>query len=64
LAKEFDFANKLGAMARQASAERAWASIYRFNENLKKGIKGKKVGFPKFPKNCRSVESKTHSWKL
>ena len=51
-------------MARQASAERAWASISRFNENLKKGIKGKKAGFPKFPKNCRSVEYKTNSWKL
>ena len=29
-AKEFDFANKLGAMARQASAERALASLSRF----------------------------------
>jgi putative transposase len=54
-AKEFDFANKLGAMARQASAERAWASISRFYENVKKGIKGKKVGFPTFQKDCRSV---------
>ena len=52
-AKEFDFANKLGAMARQASAERAWASISRFYDHVKKGIKGKKVGFPKFQKNCR-----------
>jgi putative transposase len=63
-AKEFDFANKLGAMARQASAERAWASISRFYENVKKGIKGKKVGFPSFQKDCRSVEYKTNSWKL
>ncbi|MBD2512793.1 transposase [Nostoc muscorum FACHB-395] len=63
-AKEFDFANKLGAMARQASAERAWAAISRFYDNLKKGIKGKKVGFPKFQKHCRSVEYKTNSWKL
>jgi putative transposase len=63
-AKEFDFANKLGAMARQASAERAWASISRFYDNVKKGIKGKKVGFPKFQKDCRSVEYKTNSWKL
>ncbi|WP_293127061.1 transposase [Microcoleus sp. bin38.metabat.b11b12b14.051] len=63
-AKEFDFANKLGAMARQASAERAWASISRFYENIKKGIKGKKVGFPKFQKDSRSVEYKTNSWKL
>ena len=35
-AKEFDFANKLGAMARQASAERAWASISRFHEKRQK----------------------------
>ncbi|PSB29242.1 transposase [filamentous cyanobacterium Phorm 46] len=63
-AKEFDFANKLGAMARQASAERAWAGISRFYENIKKGIKGKKVGFPRFQKDCRSVEYKTNSWKL
>jgi putative transposase len=64
LAKEFDFANKLGAMARQASAERAWAAISRFYDNVKKGIKGKKVGFPQFQKDCRSVEYKTNSWKL
>jgi len=63
-AKEFDFANKLGTMARQASAERAWAAISRFYDNVKKGIKGKKVGFPKFQKDCRSVEYKTNSWKL
>lgn len=63
-AKEFDFANKLGAMARQASAERAWAAISRFYDNVKKGVKGKKVGFPKFKKDCRSVEYKTNSWKL
>ena len=63
-ASEFDFANKLGAMARQASAERAWASISRFLDNVKKGIKGKRVGFPKFQKDCRSVEYKTNSWKL
>ena len=63
-AKEFDFANKLGAMARQASAERAWASISYFYDHVKKGIKGKKVGFPKFQKDCRSVEYKTNSWKL
>ena len=63
-AKEFDFANKLGAMARQASAERAWTAISRFYDNVKKGVKGKKVGFPQFQKDCRSVEYKTNSWKL
>lgn len=63
LAKEFPFANKLNSSARQASAERAWSSISRFYENCKKQVKGKK-GFPKFKKNCRSVEYKTSGWKL
>ncbi len=57
-------ANKLGAMARPASAEKAWASLSRFNENVKKGVKGRKVGFPNFQKDCRSVEYKTNSWQL
>ncbi|WP_375340750.1 RNA-guided endonuclease InsQ/TnpB family protein [Okeania sp. SIO2C9] len=63
LAKEFPFANELNSMARQASAERAWSSINRFYENCKKGVAGKK-GFPKFQKNCRTVEYKTTGWKL
>jgi putative transposase len=63
LAKNFPFANELNSMARQASAERAWSSIHRFFENCKKGIPGKK-GFPKFQKDCRSVEYKTSGWKL
>lgn len=63
LAKEFDFANKLNSMARQAAAERAWASISRFSDNCKKKVPGKK-GFPTFQKNCRSVEYKTSGWKL
>jgi putative transposase len=57
-------ANKLGAMARQACAEKAWASLSRLYENVKKGVKGRKVGFPKFQQNCRSVEYKTNSGKL
>lgn len=64
LAKNFDFANNLNSMARQSSAERAWSSISRFYDNVKKGIKGKKVGFPSFQKDCRSVEYKTSGWKL
>ncbi|MGB6301076.1 MAG: transposase [Rivularia sp. (in: cyanobacteria)] len=63
LAKQFPFANELNSMARQASAERAWSSINRFYENCRKGIAGKK-GFPKFQKDCRSVEYKTSGWKL
>jgi|GEM_PF-2669410 len=57
-------ANKLGARARQASAERAWALLSRFYENVKKGVKGRKVGFSKFQKDSRSVEYKTNSGKL
>jgi len=64
LAKEFDFANKLNSMARQSASERAWSSISRFYDNVKAGIKGKKVGFPSFQKDCRSVEYKTSGWKL
>ncbi len=63
LAKEFEFANRLNSMARQASAERAWAAITRFYENCQKKTL-KKKGFPKFQKNCRSVEYKTSGWKL
>jgi putative transposase len=63
LAHDFDFANKLNSQARQSSAERAWSGISRFYDNCKRKIPGKK-GFPKFKKNCRSVEYKTTGWKL
>jgi putative transposase len=62
LAKEFDFAKKLNSSARQASAERAWASISRFYTNCKN--KAVKKGYPKFKKHCRSVEYKVSGWKL
>jgi putative transposase len=79
LAKEFPFANQLNSMARQSAAERAWASIQRFYDNCKAKISGKKAdafrsgnptiekhqaGFPKFQKDCRSVEYKTSGWSL
>ncbi|MGL4883955.1 MAG: RNA-guided endonuclease InsQ/TnpB family protein, partial [Waterburya sp.] len=57
------FASKLNSMARQSSADRAWAAISRFYDNCKKNIPGKK-GFPKFKKHSRSVECKTSGWKL
>ncbi|HEY9848253.1 MAG TPA: hypothetical protein V6D28_02245 [Leptolyngbyaceae cyanobacterium] len=38
-------------------------AIARFYDNCKKKVKGKK-GFPKFKKNCRSVEYKSTGWKL
>ncbi len=74
LAKEFEEANKLNSMARQASAERAWSAISRFyaqcfggstppenmRDNCKKQVPGKK-GFPQFRKHRThgSVEYKT-----
>lgn len=63
LANEYDFANKLNSMARQASAERAWQSIARFYDNCKKKKLGKK-GYPRFRKNVRSVEYKTSGWAM
>ncbi|MHC5938547.1 RNA-guided endonuclease InsQ/TnpB family protein [Nostoc sp.] len=63
LASEFPFADELNSMARQSAAERSWSVIARFYDNCKKKIKGKK-GFPKFKKNCRSVEYKSTGWKL
>ena len=63
LAAEFPWASSLNSMARQSAAERTWSAIARFFDNCKKFVKGKK-GFPKFKKNCRSVEYKTSGWKL
>ena len=63
LAAEFPFADELNSMARQSAAERAWSAIVRFYDNCKRKVKGKK-GFPKFKKNCRSVEYKTSGWAL
>ncbi|MEB3182195.1 MAG: transposase [Nostocaceae cyanobacterium] len=63
LAAEFPFADELNSMARQSSAERSWSAISRFSDNCAREVKGKK-GFPKFKKNCRSVEYKTSGWKL
>ncbi len=62
LAKEFTFANKLNSVARQASVERAWATISSFYTRCKEGAK--KKGYPKFKKYCRSVEYKVSGWKL
>jgi len=65
LAREFEWADKLNSMARQASAERAWSAIARFFDNCKKKVSGKK-GFPQFKKHQQnaSVEYKTSGWKL
>ncbi|MBD2134825.1 IS200/IS605 family element transposase accessory protein TnpB [Sphaerospermopsis sp. FACHB-1094] len=63
LASEFDFADKLNSMARQAAAERTAFAIKRFFDNCKAKVPGKK-GYPKFQKNNRSVEYKSSGWKL
>ena len=63
LAAEFPFAHKLNSMARQSSADRAWAAISRFYQNCRNNVPGKK-GFPKFKQHSRSVEYKTTGWKL
>ena len=62
---DFPWAKSLNSMARQAHAERAWASIERFYRNCKARVKGKK-GYPKFApfKTRASVEYKTSGWKL
>lgn len=62
---EFPWASQLNSMARQAHAERAWASIERFYRNCKAKVAGKK-GYPKFAKEQvrASVEYKTTGYKL
>ncbi len=60
---EFPFVKDLNSHACQTAVERAYSSIARFYSNCKKAIPGKK-GYPKFKKNCRSVEYKTSGWKL
>ena len=63
VAREYPFASRLNAQARQASADRAWFAISRFYENCKNKKPGKK-GYPRFQKDNRSVEYKTSGWKL
>jgi putative transposase len=62
LREEFPFAKALNSSACQASIERAYSAIARFYSNCKKSIPGK--SYPKFQKNCRSVEYKTSGWVL
>jgi putative transposase len=63
LRAEFPFVKALNSHACQIAVERAYSAIARFYSNCKKSIPGKK-GYPKFKKNCRSVEYKTSGWKL
>src|ERR687885_238965 len=63
LRAEFPFVKTLNSHACQASVERAYNSIPRFYGNCKRQVPGQK-GYPKFKKNCRSVEYKTSGWAL
>jgi putative transposase len=63
LREEFSFVKALNSSACQASIERAYSAIARFYSNCKKAVPAKK-GYPKFQKNCRSVEYKTSGWAL
>ena len=63
LRAEFSFVKTLNSHACQASVERAYNSIARFYDNCKRQVPGQK-GYPKFKKNCRSVEYKTSGWAL
>jgi putative transposase len=63
LAQEFAFAACLNSQARQAAASRAWAAIERFYTNCREHRPGKK-GYPRFQRDCRSVEYKTTGWWL
>jgi putative transposase len=63
LRAEYPFVKALNSHACQAAVERAYSSIARFYDNCRKSIPGKK-GYPRFKKNCRSVEYKTSGWSL
>jgi putative transposase len=63
LRAEFPFVNALNSHACQVAVEWAYSAIARFYDNCRKSVPGKK-GYPKFKKNCRSVEYKTSGWKL
>ena len=60
---KFPFTAELNSMAVQSAAERSSSAISRFYDNCQSKKSGKK-GFPRFQKDCRSVEYKTSGWKL
>ncbi len=63
LAHEFDFAARLNSQARQAAASRAWTAIERFYTTCREQRPGKK-GYPRYQRDCRSVEYKQTGWQL
>ena len=63
LRANFPFVKALNSHACQVAVDRAYVAINRFYSNCKKKVPGKK-GYPRFKKNCRSVEYKTSGWSL
>jgi putative transposase len=63
LAQEYPFAARLNSQARQAAASRAWVAIERFYTNCRERRPGRK-GYPRFQRDCRSVEYKQTGWQL
>jgi putative transposase len=63
LRAEYPNVRALNSHACQVAVERAYTSIAQFYDNCKKSVPGKK-GYPRFKKNCRSVEYKTSGWSL
>ena len=63
LRADYPFVKALNSHACQVAVEWAYSAIARFYENCRKSIPGKK-GYPRFKKNCRSVEYKTSGWSL
>jgi putative transposase len=63
LRAEYPFVKALNSHACQVAVEWTYSAIARFYDNCRKSAPGKK-GYPKFKKNCRSVEYKTSGWSL
>jgi putative transposase len=63
LAHKYPFAARLNSQARQAAASCAWAAIERFYANCREQRPGKK-GYPRFQRDCHSVEYKQTGWQL
>src|SRR5262249_27461958 len=63
LANDYPFAAHPNSQARQAAASRAWAAIERFYTHCREQRPGKK-GYPRFQRDCRSVEYKQTGWQL
>ena len=63
LAHELAFRRSAQLASPPAAASRAWAAIERFYTNCREKRPGKK-GYPRFQRDCRSVEYKQTGWQL